>query len=215
MSNPPPQPYQPPVPQPTESRQPETCPLATVSLVLGICAFFTWIITGIPAVICGHMAKSKIKKSGGALTGSGKATAGLICGYVSFGMIFVIAFLSALATPVIMKQKRKAEQVQTTSAAKQIFLHLIEYDDDYGQFPESLEALAAANKSIDLDELQPHRGEWIYHGDTLSNSDNSGAFLLSWQQQHTDKWVILRIDGSVQVLQDASYQAALRSQNAP
>ena len=189
--------------------------MALVSMVLGICSFFTWIITGIPAVICGHIAKSKIKKSGGALSGSGMATTGLVCGYVSFGLIFVIAFLAALATPVIMKQKRKADQVQTSSAAKQTFLYLIEYDDDHGKFPDSLEDLAAANPSYDAAALKPSRGEWEYHGAEVSTSSNSGLFLLSWQQVQTDKWVVLRIDGSVTTMNHEDYQAALREQNSP
>jgi hypothetical protein len=40
------------------------------------------IFTAIPAVICGHVARSRIRKSGGALGGMGIATAGLILGYI-------------------------------------------------------------------------------------------------------------------------------------
>jgi Domain of unknown function (DUF4190) len=36
-----------------------------------------------PAVICGHIARSKIRKSGGALGGKGIATARLILGYIA------------------------------------------------------------------------------------------------------------------------------------
>jgi len=37
-----------------------------------------------PAVICGHIAWSKIRKSGAALRGKGIATAGLILGYIGW-----------------------------------------------------------------------------------------------------------------------------------
>ena len=52
--------------------QPKTSALAIWSLVLGILSLtcFT-IFTGIPGVICGHKALSKIKRSAGALTGQG------------------------------------------------------------------------------------------------------------------------------------------------
>ena len=54
------------------------------SLVLAILSFFCGcLITAIPAVICGHIARSKIRKSGGALGGKGIATAGLILGYIA------------------------------------------------------------------------------------------------------------------------------------
>ena len=73
-------PLPPPVPQPL----PRTAPAAIWSLVLAILSFFCgWLITAIPAVICGHIARSKIRKSGGALGGKGIATAGLILGYIA------------------------------------------------------------------------------------------------------------------------------------
>jgi uncharacterized protein DUF4190 len=68
------------VPQPV----PRTAPTAIWSLVLAILSFFCgWLFTAIPAVICGHIAWSKIRKSGGALGGKGIATAGLILGYIA------------------------------------------------------------------------------------------------------------------------------------
>src|SRR5947199_3789182 len=61
-----------------------TAPTAIWSLVLAILSFFCgWLITAIPAVICGHIARAKIRKSGGALGGKGIATAGLILGYIA------------------------------------------------------------------------------------------------------------------------------------
>src|SRR6266516_5428039 len=70
----------PPVPQPI----PRTPPIAIWSLVLAVLSFFCgWLFTAIPAVICGHIARSKIRKSGGGLGGKGVATAGLILGYIA------------------------------------------------------------------------------------------------------------------------------------
>jgi len=70
----------PPVPQPI----PRVAPAAIWSLVLAVLSFFCgWLFTAIPAVICGHIARAKIRKSGGALGGKGIATAGLILGYLA------------------------------------------------------------------------------------------------------------------------------------
>ena len=70
-------------PTPTSST-PRTAPIAIVSLVLAILSFFCGaFLTAIPAIVCGHVAWSAIKKSGGALHGKGIATAGLILGYVA------------------------------------------------------------------------------------------------------------------------------------
>ena len=58
----------PPVPQPI----PRVAPAAIWSLVLAVLSFFCgWLFTAIPAVICGHIARSKIRKSGGGLGGKG------------------------------------------------------------------------------------------------------------------------------------------------
>jgi len=77
---PPPTPPAPPVSQPVL----HTAPAAIWSLVLAILSFTCgWLFTAIPAVICGHIARSKIRKSGGALGGKGIATAGLILGYIA------------------------------------------------------------------------------------------------------------------------------------
>ena len=77
---PPPTPPPPPVSQPVV----HTAPTAIWSLVLAILSFTCgWLFTAIPAVICGHIARSKIRKSGGALGGKGIATAGLILGYIA------------------------------------------------------------------------------------------------------------------------------------
>src|SRR5213592_1866345 len=74
----------PPPPPSPRSAAPATAPTAIWSLVLAIVSFFCgWLFTAIPAVICGHIARSKIRKSGGALGGKGIATAGLILGYIA------------------------------------------------------------------------------------------------------------------------------------
>jgi Domain of unknown function (DUF4190) len=68
---------------PISQLAPHTAPAAIWSLVLAILSFFCgWLFTAIPAVICGHVAHSKIRKSGGALGGKSIATAGLILGYI-------------------------------------------------------------------------------------------------------------------------------------
>jgi len=63
---------------------PRTPPVEIWSLILAVLSFTCgWLFTAIPAVICGHIARAKIRKSGGALGGRGIATAGLILGYIA------------------------------------------------------------------------------------------------------------------------------------
>src|SRR6478672_1180458 len=58
--------------------------VAIWSLILAVLSFTCgWLFTAIPAVICGHIARAKIRQSAGVLGGKGIATAGLILGYIA------------------------------------------------------------------------------------------------------------------------------------
>jgi len=82
-------------------------PLAIWALVLGIVSIvMCGPLTAIPAVICGHMARAKIKEEPDKWTGDGMALAGLIMGYFSIVatiLFFMIAILAAIAIPSILK----------------------------------------------------------------------------------------------------------------
>ncbi len=72
---------------------------AVWSLVLGILSFLCFgLFAGVPAVICGHTARSKIKQSQGTAVGGGMALAGLILGYIGT-VITTVAILAAIAVP--------------------------------------------------------------------------------------------------------------------
>jgi predicted small integral membrane protein len=78
-----------------------TSTLAIVSLVFGI---LTWIlipfIGAIVAIVCGHLARSEIRRApaGVIVEGNGMAMAGLVLGYVhlAFAVIFVLALMGVL-----------------------------------------------------------------------------------------------------------------------
>src|SRR4051794_3201960 len=89
--------------------QEKTSVLAIVSLVLGILAIVLLCVGpvfAIPAVICGHMAYGKIKRSGGALAGKGLAIGGLACGYISLA---VLMLLLPIAIPNFIKARNVAD----------------------------------------------------------------------------------------------------------
>src|ERR1039458_9159501 len=92
--------------------QPMNCSLAVWSLALGILAIVLVCIGplfAIPAVICGHMAYSRIKRSAGALSGEGLALGGLITGYLSLALIPLIGIMAAIAIPNFVKARATAQ----------------------------------------------------------------------------------------------------------
>jgi hypothetical protein len=81
-------------------------PLAVWSLILGILAIISCgPVSGIPAIICGHMARSKIKMEPDTLTGDGMALAGLIMGYFSIVVVIlaIAGILIAIMAPAMIK----------------------------------------------------------------------------------------------------------------
>jgi competence protein ComGC len=100
----------------------QRCGLAVASLVLGIAGIVLCLgpLAGIPAVICGHIAYSRIGKSGGALGGGGLALGGLITGYISIAMIAVIGLLAAIAVPNFVKAREAAQRNACVANLRQI-----------------------------------------------------------------------------------------------
>jgi len=76
---------------------PETSAGAIVSMVFGVVGvLFSWWLLGIPsiiAIISGHMALTKIKRSDGKLAGDGFAITGLVLGYLMLSVYILIAFV--------------------------------------------------------------------------------------------------------------------------
>src|SRR5437667_12428615 len=73
-----------PPPPSAQAAAPRMAPMAIVSVVLAVLSFACLpIFPVIPAIVCGHVAWSKISKSGGALRGNGIAVVGLIVGYLA------------------------------------------------------------------------------------------------------------------------------------
>lgn len=85
----------------TTPASPRNSGLAITSLVLGVLGFLTLALTSLPAIICGHVARSRIRRSEGAITGSGIALTGLIGGYASIVVtaIAVGLLIKMLAPP--------------------------------------------------------------------------------------------------------------------
>ena len=72
---------------------PQSSGLAIASMVLGIVGILAVpIVCSIAAVICGHMARSQIRKGEGRVGGDGMAMTGLITGYL--GLVIYLALVA-------------------------------------------------------------------------------------------------------------------------
>jgi hypothetical protein len=74
-----------------------TSALATGALVCGVLEIFTFGMTGIPAVILGHMARNEIRQTG--KRGDSMALTGLILGYLAIaGWVIAMIAVAGVAT---------------------------------------------------------------------------------------------------------------------
>lgn len=109
----------PPPPPPTVPQTvPRTPAIAIWSLILAVLSFTCgWLFTATPAVICGHIARAKIRKSGGALGGKGIATAGLVIGYIALllGIMGIPLLISMIQSERERLQRLSAERKEIAS----------------------------------------------------------------------------------------------------
>jgi type II secretory pathway pseudopilin PulG len=136
----------------------KTEPLAIWSLVLGIVSLIGCavggLLFGIPAVICGHIGRSKIRNNP-ALRGAGMALAGLITGYASVVLI-PIAILAALVFPAFDGALKKAEATQMLNNMRLIHLAVYQAQLDgttTGQPKLGFPATAKLTSKAELKEM--------------------------------------------------------------
>jgi hypothetical protein len=83
---------------------------AIVSLVAGLLSWILLpVIASVIAIIAGHMARSEIRRSNGALDGDGLALAGMVLGYVQIGLallaiIAIFLFFGGIAAIIALSQ---------------------------------------------------------------------------------------------------------------
>lgn len=80
--------------------------LAVASFVLGLCSFALClsVFTGLPAIICGHVARSRARRAPERYGGRGLAAVGLFLGYAGIVLSFVIA---AMLLPAIARNHNR------------------------------------------------------------------------------------------------------------
>lgn len=104
-------------------------------MVLGILTFVCLgPLAGIAAVICGHLALSAIKKSGGTLGGNGMAIAGLAMGYVGT-VLSIIVVLPALLLPALSAARDQARKAEARTTVMAITAAVKQYYVEYGKYP--------------------------------------------------------------------------------
>ena len=141
------------------------------ALVLGIVSFCLGFFAGIPAIICGHIAVSRIKRSQGTLKGQGMAVAGLVMGY--FTIALGLAMVAVMGVPVLSDQHPHAKEQTCMARLTQISLAVFQYADEHdGQLPPDLQAL------LDVGDIES--GTFICPSDETHSEEDSDDWHSSY-----------------------------------
>lgn len=183
---------------------PRTNPLAGWSLGLGLGSLLCGIFTAIPAVICGHMAISRINRSGGRETGRGLAITGLVAGYL---MIAILPIMIALMVPTFAIVQEKAIEAKSMANARQIVVSCRQYAGDHdGRYPPDLETLV--NEGVITDDTilrcpllkDDTQIGYHYFGASMGNTDaGDKVILISKAANRKGERVVAFNDSSVEM----------------
>ncbi len=140
-----------------------------------VCGFLGFMcVPAILAVVLGHMALSRIDKSGKTLTGSGQAIAGLIMGYMAVALIPMIGLMSAIAVPSFIRARSRAQASTVLNEARQL---------DAAKDAYALENSHTGTDKADFADLTP----FLKAGSKLSTNGGSdslgGAFRIGTIQE--------------------------------
>ncbi len=150
-----------PAPPPLQA-PPVTSGLAIASLITALTCFAP------AAIICGHMALSRIKKSGGQLQGYGLALAGLIIGYITIPLIILqlISILFVGARAWKRGSDRAACLMNQRAIVSQLSNYCAQHDLKPGDPIQLDEALSSETKSncpsggqLQIADTMPEPGE--------------------------------------------------------
>ena len=114
---------------PTSSKLPLT------SLICGLIGFLTGPLGGIPAIITGHIALNRIKRSGDAIQGKGLAIAGLILGYFTTFLLGFVLIMAAAGFAAGNAAIQKARKITTLNMITTFETASNGFFTDYGYLP--------------------------------------------------------------------------------
>ncbi len=152
--------------------------LAITSLVLGILSFICLgPLTGIPAIICGHIAHSRAQREPAVFGGVGLAIAGFVLGYVNLALCLLI--LPAMFLPALAKAKQRAQEVNCMNNLKQVGLAFKVWELSHGdQYPFNVSTNTGGTAELSARGSDGFEKNVLLNFMVLSNELNTPKILI-------------------------------------
>ena len=167
------------------------------SLLLGLSSLIFLALTGIPAVICGRLSLSQIKRSEGKQTGRTLALVGIACGSLGVAATIAVAvFVISLMMEVNQGGRGRISLNQAKSIAHECFLYAADHG---GRFPMDLDELVpdyAPDRPSLADPKDPQKSEigYFYYGGGHTTHDS--GLLLASKAQYGKRRAIVMLSGA-------------------
>lgn len=159
--------------------------LAVASFVLGLCSFALClsVFTGLPAIICGHVARSRARRAPDRYGGRGLAAVGLLLGYAGIVLTFVIA---AMLLPVIARNNRMRMNPMAFQQPNDCRRHLREVGlafkiwalDHNDQYPFNVSTNSGGTRELCAAGPDGFDRNALVHFQIISNELSTPAFLV-------------------------------------
>jgi hypothetical protein len=151
--------------------------MAITSFVLGLLSLLCFgLLAGIPAIICGHVARARTRRAPGQYGGAAFALAGLIMGYVSLAMTFILA---GMLLPALSQAKSRAQKVNCSNNMKQIGLAFRTWAiDNSDNFPFNVSTNKGGTLELCLPGSDGFDRNAAYHFQVMSNELSTPKILV-------------------------------------
>jgi hypothetical protein len=151
--------------------------LAITSFVFGL-ILCLGPLTGLPAIICGHIAHARTRRSPREFGGAGFAIAGFVLGYINTFFI-TLCILPAMLLPALSSAKSRAESINCVNNLKQIGLAFRVWElDNHDQFPFNVSTNAGGTMELVLRGGDGNDRNPALHFQILSNELSTPKILV-------------------------------------
>lgn len=189
------------------AKAPVNSGLAIAALVLGIISLLTlgfFAVGALAAIICGHLALSKISRSVGALKGRGKAITGLVMGYLSLILLGVVIVYSVSQATAVLEKSRQIQAVRTTKNCEVLCSACTTYAASHnGALPDNVEQLVDVGlfDSQQIKQMMTDnkgRAVFEYRGAGLTINSPADSIIFYGLIPYNGKRIVGRLDGKIE-----------------
>jgi hypothetical protein len=142
------------------------------------------VLSGIPAIILGHMSRSSIRKSKGRLKGDRMALTGLILGYFSFVPLFYVSYiLSAILHPYFTLGRKPLDESAIVATVRGLSTAETRYRASYpevGYAPDIGTLGHGSDSTCDSKSPRTAKRACLIDHDVIADQDCAGT-LWCWK----------------------------------